>query len=47
MEGLADFVYDGVNELLAKLVIDYCDRKLVVLSVTVWEDSKNRATYKL
>src|SRR5678816_2866536 len=44
MEGLAQFVAVCVNELCQSIA---GDRKLEVSQVTVWEDSKNSATYQL
>lgn len=47
MEGLARHVYEHVQALLEVNMKDDCrNRALRVLSVTCWEDSKNRATYK-
>jgi 6-pyruvoyltetrahydropterin/6-carboxytetrahydropterin synthase len=42
MEGLAKFVYEKVGQL-----INLKSRELRVVEVTCWEDSKNRATYRL
>lgn len=42
MEGLAKFVYEKVGEM-----INLKSRELRVVEVTCWEDSKNRATYRL
>lgn len=46
MEGLAKFVFDGVTKLIDDEVFeDTFERNLRILSVTCWEDSKNRSTY--
>jgi len=42
MEGLAKFVYEKVGA-----IVNLKARELRVVEVTCWEDSKNRATYRL
>lgn len=48
MEGLAKFVFEEANVVLARdFAADVEKRKLKVVSVTCWEDSKNSSTYSL
>jgi len=44
MEGLAEYVYHGVTEIINKSD-EYQDRGVRVLRVVCWEDSKNCATF--
>jgi hypothetical protein len=47
MEGLAEWVYRQVAELLEEeFQDDVRERGLKVRGVQVWEDSKNRCTYR-
>ncbi len=44
MEGLAKWIFEEVQAMLL-CIPGAKDRGLLVVEVTVWEDSKNRATY--
>jgi 6-pyruvoyltetrahydropterin/6-carboxytetrahydropterin synthase len=46
MEGLAKFVYEGVGAIV-KAMLNAKSRELRVVEVTCWEDSKNRAVFRL
>jgi 6-pyruvoyltetrahydropterin/6-carboxytetrahydropterin synthase len=49
MEGLAKLVFEKVSMLLANhdaFALSVLKRTLLVIEVTCWEDSKNRATYR-
>lgn len=45
MEGLAEFVFKAINDGFLKTQFHLRNKGLHVVSVTCWEDSKNRATY--
>jgi len=47
MEGLAKWVFEEVQRIVVKEVPGAKERGLLVVEVVCWEDSKNRATYRL
>jgi len=48
MEGLARYVFEEVAKIIDAERFDVAfERNLRVLEVTCWEDSKNRATFRV